>query len=80
MDWSHFLQASRQYYTQTLTWNPRGKGKEDDCETPWRRDLEADFKEIGHSLRQLRDIGSGLEWLAESCWRLMPRMGNDSFD
>ena len=61
---------------QALTWNPQGKRKRGRPKNSWRRDLEADTRQMGHTWRELETMAQD-----RSRWRatvdgLCPRRGN----
>ena len=49
---------------QALTWNTHGKRKRGRPKNTWRRDLEADAKQTGCTLRELERIAQDC-----GCWR-----------
>ena len=53
---------------QALTWNPQGKRKRGRPRNSWRRDLEADTREMGYTWSGIKRLAHGREhWRAAVC-------------
>ena len=61
---------------QALRWNPQGKRKRGRPQKPWRRDLDADAKKMGHTWGRLERLAQDRDGWRDLVSGLCPRRGN----
>ncbi|KAL3866766.1 hypothetical protein ACJMK2_044042 [Sinanodonta woodiana] len=61
---------------QALTWNPQGKRKRGRPRNTWRRDLDADVKQMGKTWGQLERLAQNRDAWRELVGGLCPRRGH----
>lgn len=61
---------------QALTWNPQGKRKRGRPRNTWRRDLDADIKQMGKTWGQLERLAQNRDAWRELVGGLCPRRGH----
>ena len=75
MDWSHFPQAGQQHYTTSLDLEPREANEKRTTEKYVVQGSGSRCQRNGIQLETIGKVCSGLECLAESCWRSIPQKG-----